>query len=74
MLDMQDNFEIDICDKLYGGPLDPCDLVAAIKSLSPSELAALEDELDFAQFTGIRSERMRAIISSVSDRHSTIAA
>ncbi len=74
MLDMQEDFQNDVCDKLILGPMDPYILVRAMKALTPDELAELEDELDFAQFTGIQSERIRMLISTVSARSETLAA
>lgn len=63
MLDMQEDLKNDICDRLNRGPLDPSHLVEVIKSLSPAELAEIEDDLDFAQFTGVQSDRIQALIA-----------
>ena len=63
MLDMQEDLKNDICDRLNRGPLDPLRLVEVIKSLSPAELAEIEDDLDFAQFTGVQSDRIQALIA-----------
>ena len=63
MLDMQEDLKNDICDRLNRGPLDPLHLVEVIKSLSPAELAEIEDDLDFAQFTGVQSDRIQALIA-----------
>jgi hypothetical protein len=63
MLDMQEDLKNDICDWLNRGPLDPSHLVEVIKSLSPAELAEIEDDLDFAQFTGVQSDRIQALIA-----------
>lgn len=63
MLDMQSDFQTDIGDKLNCGPLDAWKLVNILKSLSPAELAKLEDDLDFAQFTGVQSSEIRDIIA-----------
>lgn len=68
MLDMQDDNQFDICDKLNRGPLDACKLVNALKSLSPAELAKLEDDLDFAQFTGVQSPEIRDMIERLDTR------
>lgn len=68
MLDMQDDFQEDILDKVTRGPLDASKLVAAIQSLSPEELAKLEDDLDFAQFTGVQSPEVRMMIELVDTR------
>lgn len=74
MLDMQDDPQDDIIEKLTRGPLDPQKLVDAIKSLSPAELAKLEDDLDFAQFTGVRSEDVQQMIARVEARNELVAA
>ena len=55
MLDMQNDFQSELFDKINHGPLDPSKLVKALKSMSPEELSKLEDDLDFAVFTGIQS-------------------
>ena len=74
MLDMQEDFQEDILDKLARGPLDPAKLVAAIKSLSAAELAKLEDDLDFAQFTGVQSEEIQTMVERLDAPQLTVAA
>ena len=69
MLDMQDDHQSDICDKLNCGPLDPLKLIDALKTLSPEELAKLEDDLDFAQFTGVQSPEIRDLIERFDTRN-----
>ncbi|SMX24751.1 hypothetical protein [Boseongicola aestuarii] len=69
MLDMQDDFQTDICDKLNCGPLDAGKLLDALKSLSPAELEKLEDDLDFAQFTGVQSPEIRDMIKRLDTRN-----
>lgn len=69
MLDMQDDFQADNRDKLSSGPLDAGKLLNALKSLSPAELAKLEDDLDFAQFTGVQSPEIRDMIARLDTRN-----
>jgi len=66
MLDMQEDFQEDICDKLNRGPLDAYKLISALKSLCPAELSKLEDDLDFAQFTGVESDEIQVLITRIS--------
>jgi hypothetical protein len=74
MLDMQDDFQTDICDKLNRGPLNPFKLIEALKSLTPAEFAKLEDDLDFAQFTGVVSEDVKALAKRLDDEALILAA
>ena len=65
MLDMQDDSHDGFLDKLTKGPLDSRALMAALAALSPKELEELEDDLDFAQFTGVKSERIQAVLEEL---------
>ncbi|NNL17321.1 MAG: hypothetical protein HKP37_01135 [Boseongicola sp.] len=71
---MQDDFQEDILDKLSRGPLDAEKLVEAINALTPAELAKLEDDLDFAQFTGVQSDEVRNMIERVDGPRQMVAA
>ena len=60
MFDMQEDFRENVQEKLAHGPLDARALLEAIAALSPAEFAELEDDLDFAQFTGAMPATKRA--------------
>ena len=62
MLDMQNDFQNELFDKINHGPLEPSNLINALKSMSPEELSKLEDDLDFAVFTGIQSPDIKTLV------------
>lgn len=65
MFGMQEDFRENVQEKLAHGPLDARALLEAIAALSPAEFAELEDDLDFAQFTGVQSERIQTMIAEL---------
>ena len=65
MFDMQEDFRENVQEKLAHGPLDARALLEAIASLSPAEFAELEDDLDFAQFTGVQSELIQTMVAEL---------
>ncbi|NNJ66913.1 MAG: hypothetical protein HKP54_02635 [Boseongicola sp.] len=62
MLDMQNDLQNELFDKINHGPLDPSKLINALKSMSAEELSKLEDDLDFAVFTGIQSSDIKTLV------------
>ena len=65
MFDMQEDFRENVQEKLAHGPLDARALLEAIAALSPAEFAELEDDLDFAQFTGVQSDLIQTMIADL---------
>ena len=65
MFDMQEDFRENVQEKLAHGPLDARALLEAIAALSPAEFAELEDDLDFAQFTGVQSELIQTMVAEL---------
>ena len=65
MFDMQEDFRENVQEKLARGPLDARALPEAIAALTPAEFAELEDDLDFAQFTGVQSDLIQTMIADL---------
>ncbi len=74
VLDIQEDPETDLLDALTSGPLDAKRLVHAIQAFSASELAELEDDLDFAAFTGVKSAKILDIMAKAARRAEVAAA